>query len=88
MSDHLVKLILANPLRSLDAENLGLPIRSYAVREEVILPHGQAMRLVAAGFVQGANPQKPETVTAALTRIEASAPAGEAKPARASSAGK
>ncbi|TMR22083.1 hypothetical protein ETD86_13015 [Nonomuraea turkmeniaca] len=78
-TDQLVIFNLAHPLRSIDAEAVGLPIRTYAVGEELKLSYGQAMRLVAGGAVAGANPQKPQTYMldvpgSALRRAPAKSP--------------
>jgi hypothetical protein len=60
---------LAHPLRTVDAEQLGLEHRTYAVGETVTLPYGYAMRLVGAGFVEGAEPGNQASVEASLKRV-------------------
>lgn len=87
---------LAHPLRTEDAVELALPERTYAVGEEITLPYQYAMRLVGAGFVEGAEPGNQRSVDAALKRVaqlgrpapvdaaqapESAATASKAKPA-------
>ncbi|MEU4229485.1 hypothetical protein AB0F17_34755 [Nonomuraea sp. NPDC026600] len=87
-TDQFVIFNLAHPLRTIDAEAVGLPVRTYAVGEQLQLNYGQAMRLVAAGAVAGANPQKPQTYMldapgSALRRVPATpvdAPAASPEP--------
>ncbi|WP_449066302.1 hypothetical protein [Planomonospora algeriensis] len=81
MAEQYVKLTLAHPLRTVDAVELGLPERVYRQGEEITLLRREAMRLVGAGFVAGADPADRDSVQKALTPIK---PA----PAKTTTAGK
>ncbi|GAB2467583.1 hypothetical protein GCM10027187_39720 [Streptosporangium sandarakinum] len=65
-----VKLTLAHPLRTVDAIELGLAERVYPQGEELTLLRRDAMRLVGAGFVLGAEPGNLESIQAALTPVK------------------
>ncbi|MGW2219605.1 hypothetical protein ACWCSD_31855 [Nonomuraea sp. NPDC001684] len=72
MSEQRVSFTLAHPLRTEDAEDLGLEPQVYQAGERLILNRREAMRLVGAGYVLGAEPSKPATVQAALTPVKTS----------------
>lgn len=74
VSSDRVKLTLANPLRTKDAEELGLEPRVYQTGEEIELPRASAYRLAGSGYVKGAEPGNPATVNAALTPVDPPAP--------------
>ncbi|WP_433357756.1 hypothetical protein ACQP25_45005 (plasmid) [Microtetraspora malaysiensis] len=79
MAEDSVKFKLAHPLPSADAAQLGLERRVHNVGEELTLPRRDAMRLVASGMVEHAEPSRPETLSKAFTRanaVEQAAPAG------------
>ncbi|MER5649722.1 hypothetical protein [Streptosporangium sp. NPDC002524] len=70
-----VSFTLANPLGTKDSEELGLEARTHAVGEQVTMLRRDAMRLVAVGYVKGADPNKIATVHTALTTVKAKTPA-------------
>ncbi|MER5322353.1 hypothetical protein [Streptosporangium roseum] len=70
-----VTITLANPLRTQDADELGLESRTYRTGETIELPRSYAERLAGAGYVKGAEPQKLASVHAAMTPAAPPAPA-------------
>ncbi|WP_433542090.1 hypothetical protein ACQP10_38030 (plasmid) [Streptosporangium sandarakinum] len=78
-----VRVKLANPLRTEDAEELGLEPRTYPTGAEIELPRPYALRLAGAGYVEGAEPQNPATVHAALKPVTPPTPASAPAPASA-----
>ncbi|MBG0818992.1 hypothetical protein [Planomonospora sp. ID82291] len=70
MAEQYVSFILAHPLRTVDAVELGLPERVYQQGEKVTLMKREAMRLVGAGFVLGADPADRDSVRAALVPVK------------------
>ncbi|GAA4209397.1 hypothetical protein GCM10022252_75870 [Streptosporangium oxazolinicum] len=72
---------LANPLGPKSAAEVGLEPKEYPTGSTVVLPYGQAMRLVSAGWVADAEPQNLESVRKALKPVKAKAPAPAPAPA-------
>lgn len=73
--NNIVSFALAHPLGPKTATEVGLEPKEYATGTEVTLPYGQAMRLVSAGWVAGADPADIESVRRALKPVKAK-PAG------------
>ncbi|MFC4014604.1 hypothetical protein ACFOY2_45790 [Nonomuraea purpurea] len=80
MSEQYVTFTLAHPLRTEDAESLGIEPRIYNVREQLTLLRRDAERLAGAGLVLGADTNHRATWAAALKPVK-STPATATKPA-------
>ncbi|MEU4703393.1 hypothetical protein [Nonomuraea dietziae] len=67
----MVSFKLANPIGPYTCEQLGIPPKEHPVGATLTLPRQQALRLVSAGLVAGADPQDIESVQKALKPVKA-----------------
>lgn len=81
MSEQYVTFTLAHPLRTEDAEELGMKdVRVYQAGESLTLSKRDAYRLAGAGLVLGADTSKRATWATAMKPVKPTSPA-PAKPA-------
>ncbi|SDH68833.1 hypothetical protein SAMN05421505_12085 [Sinosporangium album] len=75
--NHMVNFALAHPIGPKTCRQLGIEEAEHPVGASLTMQYGQAMRLVSAGYVAGADPQDPASVQKALKPVKAK-PAGSA----------
>jgi hypothetical protein len=69
----MVAITLAHPIGPHTCRQLDLEEAEHQVGAVLTLPRGQAMRLVSAGFVAGADPQDFGSIQKALRPVKPSA---------------
>lgn len=75
MSESYVSVTLAHPLDAHVAVQVGLENRPYPVGSQVTMLRRDAMKLVSAGLIAGADPTNIDSVARALKPVKRPAPA-------------